>query len=116
MTVPVVWESFNGFDGHAEPSYQPAITLFCWQEAFGLMSSSGGLSALRRADGTVVDPLWDLFFAGDDPCVRSFKLYDRFTPGGVGTDSAQNLQALRLNTLYGPPFDNRNPWLVQVTV
>jgi hypothetical protein len=116
MTNTVLWESWLGFDGHAEPSYGPQIPVSCFQEAFGTMSSEGGLGVLRRADGTVVQPLWDLFFDGDNPVVLSFQVYDRFTPGGVGSDSTQALQAIRINTLYGPPFDNKHPWVVQVTV
>ena len=112
MTVPVVWESWQDFDGHAEPVYGPEITLYCFQEGH----TGTGLNAIRNANGTVVEPTWDLYFNPDDPQVRSIKLYDRFTPGGVGTDAAQQLQAVRVNTFYGPPFDNRFPWLVVVTL
>lgn len=115
MTVPVVWESWDGFDGHAEPSYAPAITLYCFQEAHGGPGRSGGLMAERDASITTVEPRWDLFFDPDQPNVRSIKLYDRFTPGGVGAE-AQSLQAVRVNTFYGPPFDNRYPWLVVVSL
>lgn len=116
LTTTVQWESFQGFDGHAEPSYAPAIALVCWQEAHGTSSASGGLQVFRRADGTVVEPSWDLYFSGDDPRARQIQVYDRFFPGGIGTDPAQKLQAVRVNTLLGPPFDDRNPWLIQVTL
>lgn len=120
MTNTVVWESFQGFDGHAEPVYLPAVELTCWQESHGL--TGGGLEVFRYADGTQVEPQWDLFFNGDDPLARQIQLYDRFTTDGVasgvyfGTQGNLGLQAVRVNTLQGPPFDNKNPWLIQVTL
>lgn len=114
MTVPVTWEGFLGFDGHAEPSYAPAINLLCWQESHGL--TGGGLEAFRNADGTVVEPQYDLYFDGRTKCALQFQMYDRFTPVGAGTLGQQSLQAVRIATFYGPPFDNRNPWIIQVTL
>lgn len=114
MTVPVMWEAFQGFDGHAEPSYAPAIQLFCWEEAAGSMVK--GLEVYRRSDGTVVEPVMELYFNGDDPRARKMKLYDRFLPTGVGIDVNQKLQAVRVLTQFGPNFDNRHPWLVVVTL
>lgn len=116
MIDPVVWEPFLGFDGHAEPSYGPALTLYCFQEAFGTMSADGGIAAIRGPNGTVVVPYWDLFFDGDNEDAREFQLYDRFTPAGIGSSPAQQLQAIRINTMFGPPFDSKRPWLVVVTV
>lgn len=115
MSQEVMWESFLGFDGHAEPTYAPAIPLKCWIEAHGAMADTGGLSAHRTVDKTVVEPTWDIYFSGDDEDAREIKVYDRFTPPGVGTDDAQKLQANRVNTLYGPPFDNRYPTLIMVS-
>lgn len=114
MTIQVTWESFLGFDGHAEPSYAAPVQLTCWQEAHGL--TGGGLEAFRLADGTTVEPQWDLYFDGDQTNVQDIQLYDRFTPVGVGSDSTQRLQAVRVNTFYGPNWDNTNPWLIQVTL
>lgn len=114
MTTTVVWEAFLGFDGHAEPSYASPIYVTCWQESHGL--TGGGLEVYRRADGTVVEPQWDLLFDGDDANVQNFQLYDRFLPGGIGTDPAQKLQAVRLATFLGPNFDNTNPWIVLITL
>lgn len=116
MTQEVVWEAFQGFDGHAEPSYAPARSLTCWQEAHGVSGGAGGMEVFRRADGTTVEPRWDLYFNGDDRDARTIQLYDRFTPGGVTTDDAQRLQCVMVNTLYGPNFDNQNPWLILVTL
>lgn len=116
MTVEVIWEAFQGFDGHVEPSYAAPVSLICWQEAHGVSGGAGGMEVFRHADGTVVEPRWDLYFDGDNSDVRSFQLYDRFTPSGVTSDSEQRLQAVMVNTLYGPNFDNTNPWLVLVTL
>lgn len=113
MTVPIVWEQFDGFDGHAEPSYEPPYTLYCFQEAHG--SGSGGLDVVRHADGTTVVPTWDFYFDGDNYDAEQFTVYDRFTPEGAGNDD-ESLQAIRINTFVGPNFDNKNPWLIVVTV
>lgn len=112
MTLTVFWESFLGFDGHAEPIYAPGIDLDCWRESHGLMQ--GGIEALRVADHTTADPDWDLFFSGDDPNARKIKLYDRLTIGGVADDVGLTLQPSSVNTISGPPFDNQNPWLIVV--
>ena len=114
MNTPVTWEGFLGFDGHAEPSYAPAMVLKCFLEEHGMVS--GGVEAFRGPDGTVVEPVLDLYFNGDDPNVRNFKMYDRFTPTSIGVDQTQKLQAVFIATFYGPPFDNRNPWVVRITL
>lgn len=112
MTNTVQWESFLGFDGHGEPAYAPAIPMKCWMEEYSTLS--GGMTAHRRADGTVVEPQWHCYFNADDPRVRTFKLYDRFTTPGVGNGPEQKLQAVSINTMFGPNFDNKNPWTVEV--
>jgi hypothetical protein len=114
MTKKVGWESFLGFDGHAEPSYAPLLMVVCWQEEYSVMS--GGMTVFRRADGSVVEPQWHLYFAGDDPNARKMQLYDRFTTFAVGDSPEQVLQAVRINTMYGPPFDNKNPWAIEVAL
>ena len=114
MTKTVGWEGFIKFDGHAEPSYNPLITLSCWIEEYSV--SQGGMVAMRRADGTVVEPQFHMYFNGDNPYVRTFTLYDRFTTYVVADTVEQVLQPVRINTMYGPPFDNRNPWMVEVAL
>lgn len=114
MYTPVTWEKFLGFDGHAEPLYAPGVELLCYREAHGLLS--GGENVFRDPDHTTSDPQWDLFFSGDDPSAREFSLYDRFTPGGQGSSSAITEQVEIINTGVGPPFDNRNPWLIIVSI
>lgn len=114
MTIDITWEAFQGFDGHAEPSYAAPVTLQCWQESHGLVG--GGLEVFRAADGTTVEPQWDLYFDGDQTNVQDIQLYDRFTPVGVATVGNQSLQAVRVSTWYGPNWDNTNPWLVLVTL
>jgi len=115
MTVPIIWEAFQGFDEFAQPvAYAAPVTLYCWQEPHGL--TSAGLEAHRRNDETVVEPVWDIYFDGDDPTARSFTLYDRFQPNGVYSSTAQRLQAVKIETFYGPNFDNVNPWLIVVSL
>ena len=110
MTTTVGWESFLGFDGHAEPRYAPLIDLRCWQEPHP--PGEGGLDVYRRADNTVVEPRWDFYFSGDDPNAKKIRLYDRFSPK---FSDGKSLQAVRVSVLSGPNFDNRNVWLIQVT-
>lgn len=105
------WEKFLGFDGHAEPSYAPRITLKCYQEAHSMLQT--GLEAKRVADLTTSDPDFDLIFAGDDPNALQFNLYDRFIAGGVADNPLYTLQPDSINTVFGP-FDNTHPWLIVV--
>ena len=114
MTARVGWEHWLGFDGHAEPTYAPLIPVSCWQEEYSV--SQGGMVAMRRADGTVVEPQWHLYFSGDDPNALLFTLYDRFTTSAIGDGPEQVLQPVRVNTVFGPPFDNRHPWLIEVAL
>ncbi len=116
MTVHnVLWESNQGIDGYGQQSYADPVEIDCWMEPAGL---GGGLEANRaplggNSDQTDVEPQLELYFNGDDPRVRSFTLDDRFTPGGIGA-TGQKLKPKRISPLYGPPFDNKNPWLVVV--
>lgn len=119
MTVKVQWEPIHrGADGSVQPdgygqwSYDASCPLTCWIEPHtgGLMF---GASAYRRIDETVVEPKVDLYFDGDSGRARQIRLWDRFTVPGIGADDTP-LQALHVETLYGPPFDNRRPWLIIV--
>lgn len=112
MTVAVAWEKWLGFDGHGEPSYDPPLSLPCWLEEH---STTGGETAVRRADGTTVAPQFDLYFDGSDTDVQGFALWDRFTLPVVA-GSTLSLQALAVSTHFGPPFDNQAPWIVRVMV
>lgn len=111
MTLQVTWEKFGGFTGKAEPVYSAAVKLGCWLEPFG--SQSGGAVAYRKQDGTVVEPRYILLFSGDNPVVRDISLYDLFTLPSVETTD-KPLQAVNVLTYAGPPFDNLNPWLIEV--
>ena len=113
LTTTVFWESFLGFDGHAEPRYAVGATLSCWQEE-GHGFAQRGVHAVRNATDTTSKPDWDLYFSGDDANARTIKLYDRFTMQGVGATNLP-LQAFAIDTVYGPPFDNVHPWLIIVT-
>lgn len=113
MTNQILWESFQGFDGYGQPEYAAGVELTCWIEPQGVGVNTGQ-TAERKPQETVTDPDFSLYFDGDDPNVRSIRLWDRFTPGGVGSE-ARTIQATAVETLYGPPFDNLNPWLVVVS-
>lgn len=114
MTVTIPWEpvAAGGPDGYGEWTYGPAQNLRCWIEPHS-GGQSFGETAIRRSDETVVEPIIDVYFDGDDPLARTIKLWDRFTPGVIASEG-KALQAKHVETLYGPPFDNRRPWLIIV--
>ncbi len=114
MTATVSWEHATGRDGAGQPTYASPVTLSCWQEEAS--QGSGGMVITRRADGTLVEPQWHLYFSGDDANARLIGLYDRFTTTAVGQDASQKLQPLRVNTRRGPDFDNAHPWLIEVVL
>lgn len=114
MTTSVQWEKFQGFDGHAEPSYAAPVALTCWIEPH--TTATAGMEAYRKADGTVTEPVYDLYFDGDNANVKSIVLYDRFLISAVAVGVEQKLQAVRVEQLLGPNFDNTNPWLIIVTL
>ncbi len=113
MTVEVCfWEKSLGVDGHGQQTYADPVEVDCWVEPAGL---GGGLETNRaplggNVDATDVEPQLEIYFNADNVNVRAFTLDDRFTPGGIAS-AGQKLQAKRISTLYGPPFDNKNPWL-----
>lgn len=113
MTLAVVWEKFEGFDGHAEPAYANPVELACWLEPHG--TDTVGVRVYRRQDGTTVEPQYTMYFTGDNPQVRGMSVYDRFTIPSIDAED-KPLEALNVSTFGGPPFDNRNPWLVAVTL
>jgi hypothetical protein len=114
MTLEIMWEQFLGFDGHGEPLYAPAIPLQCYRESHGI--SGGGLDTLRTSDVMTLDPDWDFYFSGDDPNARKMRYGDRLTTQGVGAGSTgQKVQIDVINTIIGPPFDNKHPWVIMVT-
>lgn len=115
MVTTCVWEKFQGFDGHAEPSYAAGKTKKCYREAHSMLQT--GLEANRLAEITTSDPDWDLYFDAGDSDVQSFSLYDRFTPAGIGSSDAsttntETLQPTAINTVLGPY--GAEPWMVVV--
>lgn len=112
------WEKFLGFDGHAEPSYAPRLSLQCFQEAHSMLQT--GLEGTRQAEQTWSDPDFDLYFAGDNKDAQTFSLYDRFAfTNAIGEDAADLVNTITqqpsaVNTIFGP-FDNKNPWLIVVS-
>lgn len=112
MSTQITWEASTGPDGYGQWTYATPVSLTCWTEPH-LIGRESGAIAHRKPDGTVVEPILDIYLDGDNPLVRRIKLWDRFTPTGIGNEGVA-LQALHVETMYGPPFDNRNPWLVIV--
>lgn len=112
MVTTCSWEAFQGFDGHAQPTYAAPVTKTCYREAHSMLQT--GLEVNRQAELTTSDPDWDLYFDGDDADARGFTLYDRFTAGGTGQDSSGDvLQPSAINTVLGPW--GTDPWLVVVS-
>lgn len=114
LTAEVIWEKWLGFDGHAEPRYDAPVSLTCWIEPRPTISA-GGANAIRRPENTSVDLQYTLYFSGDNADARGMSTFDRFTlPTPFSSDKP--LQADYVNAWYGPPFDNLNPWLIEVSV
>lgn len=113
MTVEVEWEPIlSGPDGYGQWQYGASCPLRCWIEPH-IGGQAFGATAHRRVDETVVEPVVDLYFSGDDRRARKIKLWDRFTVPDIATEDSP-LQAKHVETMYGPPFDNRRPWLIVV--
>lgn len=113
MTVACSWEKSTGLDGHGQPVYADPVTLNCWVEQSGFVA--GGLESVRRAPGTSIDIEYDLYFDGSDENVKQFTNLDRFTIEPIGIQG-RVIQALFVETAFGPPFDNQDPWLVRVAL
>ena len=111
MAIEVTYETFTGYDGAAQPSYDPPKTLSCWMEEFGF--TSGGLLTTRRGAETIVGPRYSLYFDGDSADAQEFSPYDRFTLPAVGLTDKPG-QPDMINEIRGPNFDNQNPWLIEV--
>jgi hypothetical protein len=112
MTGSITWEPSGALDGYGQWTYASPVTLTCWTEPH-IGGLNAGVTAIRKPDGTVVEPQLDVYLDGDDDNARLVKLWDRFTPSGIGTEDAA-LQAVHVETMYGPNFDNVNPWLIIV--
>lgn len=111
MTVEVSWEKSTGKDGYGQHTYATAATLRCWWEPH----ASTGVEATRDEHGTMIEPKYDMYFTGDDPRVRSIAVSDRFTIPAIDA-ATKPLQAIRVATVNGPPFDNSYPWMVVVSL
>lgn len=114
MTQTVQWYQFAGFDQYAQPQFADLVELFCWIEPHAGMAD-GGLTPHRNPDGiTVLEAIVDIYFDGSDPLARQISAWDRFIPPGIGVEP-DNFQVVKsIATIYGPPFDNQDPWLILV--
>ena len=122
--VTVLWEkaieSSPGFalkDVFGQPSYEAPVQINCWMEPEGLGVNAGMTDSRANFNQTILQQTrrleLDMYFDGDDPDAQSFKMTDRFTPPTTaGTGIA--LMPTIIETLYGPNFDNVNPWTVRV--
>ena len=116
MTVtPVVWEKSTGVDGHGQSSYAAPVNMTCWMENH----IPGGTQAWRAriqgdAESNTTESQYDLYFDGDNTNAQQFTMEDRFTVPGIPPGLPVKVDFI--NTVYGPPFDNVNPWLVVVSL
>jgi hypothetical protein len=109
LTQSCLWEVSSGPDGYGQMQFAPGLTLSCWIEQ---RSITEGYEMMRGPDEWPILPSLSLYFNGDDEEPRLFTLNDRFSV--YGYPAAQRLQPASINPFYGPNFDNRNPWLVEV--
>ena len=115
--VTVEWEQAGATDDFGQPSYAAPVEINCWMEPEGIGVNAGMTDSRANFNQTILQqtrrPELDMYFDGDDPDAQSFKMTDRFTPPTTaGTGIA--LMPTIIETLYGPNFDNVNPWTVRV--
>jgi hypothetical protein len=112
-----MWEQAGAVDVFGQPSYAPALEIDCWMEPEGSGSGAGITDSRANLNQTILQqtrrPELSLYFDGDDPRVRNFKMTDRFTPPTTGGDGIAMMPTI-IETLYGPNFNNQFPWLVRV--
>lgn len=121
--VTVLWEQAAGTeaaptrDVYGQPSYAAPVQINCWMEPEGMGMNAGMTDSRATFNQAILQqtrrPELSLYFDGDDPNAQQFKMLDRFTPPTTGgADIA--LMPTVIETLYGPNFDNQNPWLIRV--
>ncbi len=112
-----LWEQAGALSGAGEPSYATPVEIDCWMEPEGVGTNAGMVSSRAGISGAILEqtrrPELSLYFDGDDANVRSFKLTDRFTPPTVGGAGIAMMPTV-IETFYGPPFDDVNPWVCRV--
>lgn len=102
MREAVLWERALAMDKYTDQTYAPAVELECFIEPSGF--AGGGNTSLRRPDGTVVDPQFDVHFDASDPNVELFSTDDFFTVTGESEETLRT-QAARITNFYGPLGD-----------
>jgi hypothetical protein len=116
--VTVLWEQSGAVDVFGQPSYAAPVEINCWMEPEGLGTDVGATVSRANFDQTILQqtrrPEVTMYFDGDDARAQSFVLTDRFTPPTTGLLEIK-LMPTTIVTLYGPNFDNFNPWLVSVS-
>jgi hypothetical protein len=115
QTTTIGYEQYLSQDGNGGATYMASVDLTCWVEPHGYGDS--GMQAKRPALGQTTiladeEPVYDVYFDGDSVVAQVFSMNDRFTvnvpAGPVG------LKPRSIETLYGPNFDNVNPWIIAV--
>lgn len=110
MRETVLWERALTIDQYADQAYAAAVSIACFIEPSGF--AGGGNTSLRRSDGTVVDPQFDVHFDASDPNVLLFSVDDFFTVTGESEETLRT-QAARITNFYGP---NGDAWTKVVTL
>ena len=113
MTTGITWEAATALDMYGQASFAAGVTLYCFCEPVGLKDT--GVDIERGKQDWVINPSFILYFDGDDSRVRSFTSNDRFTFLGYQPYNLKS-QPDAITPIYGPNFDNQNPWLVEVTM
>jgi hypothetical protein len=112
-----LWEQAGALDVFGQPSYATPLEIDCWMEPEGAGSNAGMQDSRANISRTILEqtrrPELSLYFDGDDANVRSFKLTDRFTPPTTAGAGIAMMPTV-IETMYGPNFDNLNPWTIRV--
>jgi hypothetical protein len=116
--VTVLWEQAGAADVFGQPAYAAPVQINCWMEPEGMGSDVGATDSRADFNQTILQqtrrPELTMYFDGDDLRAQSFTLLDRFTPPTTGLLNIK-LMPTTIVTLYGPNFDNFNPWLISVS-
>ncbi len=116
MTITTVgYEKSTGVDGYGQSTYAALVDVTCWMENH----IPGGTQAWRapiqgEALVNTTEAQYDLYFDGQNTVAQGFSMEDRFTVPGY--PAGLPVKPDYINTMFGPPFDNTNPWLVIVSL
>lgn len=115
MNQTVAWEGYAGTSTtYGEPNWNAPKNKTCYMEAKGL--SGEAVAKVSRADDTVYDPKYQLYFDANDADVQAFTMKDRFTIRSTALGATAEIMRSRpkgMDLLVGPQGE---AWIKIVTL